>query len=87
MNEVRATLAQLRGEPLSPPPGSLTPRQAEILACLADGSSNREIAERLHLSRATVERHLATAYAKLGLRNRVEAARYALQHGLLPPTP
>jgi DNA-binding NarL/FixJ family response regulator len=86
MNEVRATLAQLRGEPLSPPPGSLTPRQAEILACLADGSSNREIAERLHLSRATVERHLATAYAKLGLRNRVEAARYALQHGLLPPT-
>jgi DNA-binding NarL/FixJ family response regulator/DNA-binding XRE family transcriptional regulator len=66
-------------------PGSLTRRQAEVLACLAEGASNREIAERLHLSHGTVERHLATAYAKLGLRNRVEAARYAMQHGLMSP--
>ena len=87
MNEVRTTLAQLRSEPLSSPPDRLTPRQAEILGCVAEGDSNREIAVRLNLSAGTVERHLATTYRKLGLRNRVEAARYALQRGLVPPAP
>ena len=44
--------------------------------------SNKQIAAELYLSPATVERHLATIYRKLGLAGRVEAARYALAHGL-----
>ena len=53
-----------------------------MLRLLADGLSNKEIAARLYLSPGTVERHLATIYRKLGLGGRVEAARYAVEHGL-----
>jgi len=65
-----------------PLPGGLTTRQAEVLRLLAAGMSNKQIAAELYLSPATVERHLATIYRKLGLAGRVEAARYALAHGL-----
>jgi DNA-binding NarL/FixJ family response regulator len=44
--------------------------------------TNRQIAAELHLSTATVERHLATIYRNLGLGGRVEAARFALANGL-----
>jgi len=44
--------------------------------------SNKQIAAELALSPATVERHLATIYRKLGLGGRVDAARYAVAHGL-----
>jgi DNA-binding NarL/FixJ family response regulator len=53
-----------------------------VLRLLADGLSNKEIAARLYLSPGTVDRHLATIYRKLGLGGRVEAARYAVEHGL-----
>ena len=66
----------------SPPPGGLTARQAEVLGLLATGMSNKQIAAELSLSPATVERHLATIYRKLGLGGRVDAARYAVAHGL-----
>jgi DNA-binding NarL/FixJ family response regulator len=69
----------------SPRPGGLTARQAEVLQLLASGLSNKQIAVELQLSPATVERHLATIYRKLGMRGRVEAARYALAHGLAAP--
>jgi len=62
--------------------GNLTVRQAEVLWLVADGLSNREIAARLYLSAGTVERHLVTIYRKLGLGGRVDAARYAVEHGL-----
>ena len=65
-------------------PGDLTGRQAEVLSLLAAGMSNKEIAAELFLSPATVERHLATIYRKLGLSSRVEAARYAIESGLAP---
>lgn len=52
---------------------------------LAAGLSNRQIAAELQLSPATVERHLATVYRKLGVTGRVDAARYALAHGLAAP--
>ena len=82
---VRVAIADVTGAAAGerPPPG-LTARQAEVLRYLAAGSSNREIAGRLHLSVATVERHLATVYRNLGLTGRVAAARYAIEHGLLP---
>ena len=77
-----AALAETAGGAAGPLPGNLTARQAEVLRLLADGLSNKEIAARLYLSPGTVERHLATIYRKLGLGGRVEAARYAVEHGL-----
>lgn len=81
--EVRAALAKAAQEVTLP--GGLTARQAEVLRLLANGLSNKQVAGRLYLSPATVERHLATVYRKLGVTGRVEAARYAMTHGLGPP--
>ena len=78
--EVRAALAEA-GEAVALPDG-LTARQAGVLRLLASGLSNKEIAGQLYLSPATVERHLATVYRKLGVAGRVEATRYAMAHGL-----
>ena len=66
-------------------PENLTSRQAEVLALLAAGLSNKQIAAELYLSTATVERHLATIYRNLGLGGRVEAARFAMENGLAGP--
>lgn len=60
----------------------LTTRQADVLRLLAAGLSNKEIAAELVLSPATVERHLATIYRNLRIGSRVEAARFAFEHGL-----
>jgi predicted ATPase/DNA-binding CsgD family transcriptional regulator/DNA-binding XRE family transcriptional regulator/Tfp pilus assembly protein PilF len=69
----------------APRPGNLTARQADVLRLLAAGRSNKQIAAELYLSPATVERHLATIYRNLGLAGRVEAARFAIEHGLADP--
>jgi len=72
-----------RPQPARPSrPENLTSRQAEVLALLAAGLSNKQIAAELYLSTATVERHLATIYRNLGLGGRVEAARFAMENGL-----
>ncbi len=80
--EVRAALADLGETAAGALPDGLTARQAEVLRLLAGGLSNKEIAAELFLSPATVERHLATIYRKLGVGGRVEAARYAIARGL-----
>jgi len=61
---------------------SLTARELEVLALVAKGRANKEIALALGLSVHTVERHLTNLYPKIGCRSRTEAAAYALTHGL-----
>jgi non-specific serine/threonine protein kinase len=84
---VRAALAETGAPTAGPLPGGLTARQAEVLRLLAAGMSNKQIAAALYLSPATVERHLSNVYRKLGVAGRVEAARYALAHGLVSAAP
>jgi DNA-binding NarL/FixJ family response regulator len=63
--------------------GTLTARESEVMRLLAEGLSNRAIAERLVISEKTAGRHVANAYAKLGVHTRVEATRAAIERGLL----
>jgi DNA-binding NarL/FixJ family response regulator len=64
---------------------ALTPREQEVLGQLAIGLNNAEIADLLFVSTATVKNHVANILAKLELRNRVQAAVYAWEHGLVDP--
>ena len=57
-------------------PDGLTDREAEVLRLLTFGHTNLEIAARLVVSVHTVERHLANAYRKVGVRNRADASAY-----------
>jgi DNA-binding NarL/FixJ family response regulator len=63
---------------------SLTQREHDILALLAEGRSNRDIAQRLYLSEKTVKAHLAAIFRKLGVTNRTQAAMVAVQIGVGP---
>jgi predicted ATPase/DNA-binding CsgD family transcriptional regulator/DNA-binding XRE family transcriptional regulator len=84
--DVRAALAEIgENADAAALPDGLTVRQVDVLRLLADGLSNKQIAAELSLSPVTIERHLATVYRKLGLGGRVEAARYAVTHGLAAP--
>jgi DNA-binding CsgD family transcriptional regulator len=63
-------------------PFGLTGREVEVLRLVARGLSNSAIADRLSLSRRTVEQHLRNAYDKLGVDNRTAAVRAVVEHGL-----
>ena len=56
-----------------------------MLVLLARGLTNKDIAERLVISRKTVANHVEHIYAKLGVSNRTAAALFATKHGLLAP--
>jgi DNA-binding CsgD family transcriptional regulator len=62
----------------------LSPRQVAVLARLAEGRSNAQIAEELHFGVATISRETSAIYRALGAANRAEAVRAAVQRGLLP---
>ncbi|MBI5303611.1 MAG: response regulator transcription factor [Chloroflexi bacterium] len=62
---------------------NLSARETEILSLVARGHTNREIAEKMHLSIRTVEGHRSSIFAKLGLSTPIQIVRYAMQHGLL----
>ena len=61
---------------------SLTPREAEILECVARGLSNKEIARELDIAESTVKIHVQNILRKLGLTSRVQAAVYAVERGV-----
>jgi DNA-binding NarL/FixJ family response regulator len=63
-------------------PDGVTVREAEVLALIAAGYTNRQIAGALVVSDGTVERHISNLYAKMGARGRADATAYALRHGL-----
>jgi DNA-binding NarL/FixJ family response regulator len=59
---------------------ALTPREREVLAQIAEGRSNREIARLLHMSEKTVKTHVSSVLAKLGVADRTQAALYAVRN-------
>jgi DNA-binding NarL/FixJ family response regulator len=61
----------------------LTPRESEVLACITQGQSNREIAEALRIAEKTVRIHVSSVLDKMGARDRTQATIYALQRGLV----
>ncbi len=72
----------------APPAGlgeaeALTARELEVLGLIADGLSNHQIAERLVVSNATVKTHINRVFAKLDVRDRAQAVRFAYEHGLM----
>jgi len=69
------------------PSERLTRREREIVAGVAAGESNREVARRLALSEDTVKHHLTSVFDKLGVSNRAELASYATAHGLARVSP
>jgi DNA-binding NarL/FixJ family response regulator len=75
----------LAGAGLAGAPEGLTPREAEVLAHIAAGESNAEIAAALVVSEATVKTHINHIFSKTGLRDRAQLVGYAFRHGLVFP--
>jgi DNA-binding NarL/FixJ family response regulator len=81
-------LGEFRRMAVEPPDGdgmrtpALTDRETEVLRLVAKGLTARQIADRLVISHRTVESHVQSTLRKLQLHNRVELARYAIEHGL-----
>jgi len=79
MGTGRATTQELRAKGLSD-------REIEVLATLAKGYSNRDIARNLSLAEATIKSHLRSIYRKMGFRNRGQAVAYATTRGVMVPS-
>lgn len=77
----RPDVARLTGDEL---PGGLTVREADVLAQVASGATNKEISEQLVISQKTVSRHLSNIFGKIGVSSRTAAAAWAHESGLRP---
>ena len=85
MHHLRELTSAARREPS--PAERLTARERQVIAGVATGESNREIATRLGLSEITVKHHVSNIFDKLGVSNRAELAVYATSRGLASPPP
>jgi len=65
------------------PDCDLTPRETEILRALAEGQSNKQMAQQFWLTDQTIKNHLTHIYRKLGVNSRTEAVRHVYEHGLI----
>lgn len=82
---VRKLMKQVTAQPAAAPPASapdLTERETEVIRLVAQGLSNREIAEQLVISEKTVKTHISNLLGKLGLADRTRLAIYAIKNGL-----
>lgn len=79
LEEFRRLVDQSQGNA----PAGLSEREARILGFVAQGKSNREIADLLSLSEQTIKNRLSAIFDKLKVANRTEAATYAIQQGLI----
>jgi len=80
-----AGMAEVRFDSANPL-SQLTPRQRDVLACMMDGSPNKEIARGLGLLESTVKAHVKAILRKLGATNRTQASMIASRHGLISGT-
>jgi PAS domain S-box-containing protein len=88
-HEIEALVRQRLAEAAPPaangaaPTAELTRRELEILRLIAGGANTRAMAERLHVSPATIRNHVQNIFGKLDVHSRLEAAAYTHRHGLL----
>ncbi len=81
---VAATLVEAIAQPAGePPPDRLTPREREVLELIGRGYANKRIAVELGVSEKTVKTHVSHLLAKLGVRDRTQAAVHALRAGII----
>ncbi len=86
LNEFRDLSSGLERKPIEDEDSKkLTPREGEVLQFVAQGSTNKEIADALFISENTVKTHLQNIMEKLHLANRSQAAAYAIKRGLVTP--
>lgn len=85
LNQLAGLVGPKRSRPVpeSEAAAVLSERESEVLALVVEGLTNREIGEELGIARNTVKNHLRSIYAKLDVKNRTEAAAYAVGHGLV----
>jgi DNA-binding NarL/FixJ family response regulator len=81
----RKLMQEIRSEPKDTTEESLTPREKEILIWVAHGLPNKQIAQKVHISEATVRAHVSNIFSKLNLANRSQVVLYAIQKGWITP--
>jgi DNA-binding NarL/FixJ family response regulator len=82
---IREFAARTRDAPPSPQLDALTDREREVMALVAEGLTNDEIAERLYVSRLTAKTHVSRAMVKLGARDRIQLVIFAYESGVVRP--
>lgn len=81
----RKLIQEIRSEPKETGEETLTPREKEILLWVARGLPNKQIAQKVNISEATVRAHVSSIFSKLNLANRSQVVLYAIQRGWIDP--